>query len=314
MTLECASAPSTSLARVRRAFCARNGRNDGPPELGARRHEQYLRVRAVLGLREQVRGDERGVGAGVRDHEHLGRARGIVARGACRIAIHLRLRFRDPGVAGAENLVDFRHALGAVRHRRDGLRAAELEHALDTGDSRRVEHGRVDASRRLHGAAENSRRAARDARRHAEHERRRGERGIAGRHVEPDALDRPDHPLAAHAARRVDGERARQLRAMERLDVRRGRANRGALRVAQRRFRRRELLGAHLAALRARRDRASPSARAARRRRRCARLRDDLGDARGERRVVAERGAREQPHACSAGESRCQIRSCIAAP
>ena len=142
--------------------------DDGARELGARRHEQHLRVRAMLGLRQQVGGDERCVGVGVGDDEHLGRPGRIVARGTGRIAIHLRFRFRDPGVAGAEDLVDLRHALGAVRHRGDRLRAAELEHALHAGDSRRVQHGGVDTPRALardcRGSASRSPRCARERR------------------------------------------------------------------------------------------------------------------------------------------------------
>ena len=152
------------LAARESRLLRRDGADHGPAELLARRHEQHLRIGAVLGLRQQVRGDERRVGAFVGDDEHLGRPRGIVARGTRGIAVDLRFGFGDPGVARAEDLVDLRHALGAVRHGRDRLRAAELEHALDAGDARRVEHGGVYAARRLHGAAEDPRRAARDAR------------------------------------------------------------------------------------------------------------------------------------------------------
>ncbi len=84
----------------------------------------------MLGLGEQIRGDERRVRGIVGDHEHLGRPGRIIARRACRIAIDLGLRLGHPDVAGAEDLVDFRHGLGAVSHGRDGLGAAELEHAL----------------------------------------------------------------------------------------------------------------------------------------------------------------------------------------
>ncbi len=48
--------------------------------------QQHLRIRAVLGLREQVGGDEFGVRRGIGDHEHLGRPRRHVDRGAVRHA------------------------------------------------------------------------------------------------------------------------------------------------------------------------------------------------------------------------------------
>ena len=50
-----------------------------------------------------------------------------------------RLARRDVGVAGSHDLVDARHALGAVGERGHGLRAADDEHAIDAGLERRRE-------------------------------------------------------------------------------------------------------------------------------------------------------------------------------
>ena len=46
---------------------------------------------------------------------------------------HLLLGLRDERVAGADDLVDLRDGLGAVRECRDGLGAADFEDAVDTG-------------------------------------------------------------------------------------------------------------------------------------------------------------------------------------
>ena len=86
----------------------------------------------MLGLGEQVGGDERRVSGVVGDDQHLGRAGREVAGGARRVPRHLQLGLGDPCVAGPENLVHRRNAPGAIGECRDGLRPAGEDHLLDT--------------------------------------------------------------------------------------------------------------------------------------------------------------------------------------
>ena len=152
-------------------------------ELAARRDQQHLRSAPCSACEtdppRRTPGSRR-----VGDHEHLGRPRRKVARCARGIAIDLRLASVTHVLPGPKILSTF----GTSPCRRPSprrLRAAELEHALDAGDARRVEHGGVDAAVRLHGAAQNPRRAARETSRHTEHQRGGGQGRIARRHVQP---------------------------------------------------------------------------------------------------------------------------------
>ncbi len=71
-----------------------------------------LRIGAVLGLGEQIGGNEHGIRARIGNHEHFGGAGGHINRGAIRPGErNLALGFGDPGVAGAEQLVAQRGTL-----------------------------------------------------------------------------------------------------------------------------------------------------------------------------------------------------------
>src|SRR3546814_8849178 len=61
-----------------------------------------------------------------------------------------------------------RHRCGTERHRRDRLRAAQLEHSLDATQSRGDQHGRIDTAVRPRRRAQHHLRAAGQARRDAE--------------------------------------------------------------------------------------------------------------------------------------------------
>ena len=247
----------------------------------------------MLGLRQQIGRDERRVRRRVGDHEHLGGSRREVTCRAGGIAVDLRLGLGDPRVAGSKDLVDLRHGSRAVRHRRDGLRAAELEHALDAGDARRIEDSGIDAAVALRGATENTRLAPRQSSRDTEHQRGGGQGCGTRRHVEADALERPRHTLAAHAFDGVDDDGLRQLRLVECLDVRGRGANGRPLSLRKARLGGVELRSADLERIERhsvvlRRERAQRGVALA------AHTRDDLGDTRCERRVVLERRARQQ--------------------
>ena len=78
-------------------------------------HEQHLRRCIVLCLAEQVGGHHRRVRALVGDHHQLARTGGHVNRRAARLACDNALRFGDPRVTGAANLVDSRDRPRAER-------------------------------------------------------------------------------------------------------------------------------------------------------------------------------------------------------
>ena len=96
----------------------------------------------MLGLAEQVGGDELRVGGGVRDHEHLGRPRQQVDADAPE---QLALGLGDVRVAGADEHVDRLGAAEPERHRGQRLHAAEAEHLVGAGGRDRVQHRRMHA-------------------------------------------------------------------------------------------------------------------------------------------------------------------------
>ncbi len=119
---------------------------------GRRADEERVRGLVVLGLREEVRSDEPRVGLVVRDDEDFARAGDRVDRDR---AEDEALRARDVEVSGANDLVDARDRLRAVRERGDRLRAARVD---DRRDAREVRGGnervvRVSAVGRVAGAA-----------------------------------------------------------------------------------------------------------------------------------------------------------------
>ena len=100
---------------------------DGVRERPARRHEDGRRVRAVLGLRDEVGGDEHGIGAVVGEDHPLGRTGRQVDPDEPR---DLELGGRDPGVARSDDPVD-------GGERRDGVREPERETRRSPGRRRR---------------------------------------------------------------------------------------------------------------------------------------------------------------------------------
>ncbi len=198
----------------------RHGDLDRGDQLGTGTDQQHLRIGAVLGLREQVGGDEGGVGAVVGDDQHFGRSGRHVDRRTARIGRDFELGQRDPGVAGAEQLVAAGHRFAAVGKRGDRLRAAELEHARHAAQFRGDQDRRIGAAVGARRRRQHDVRAAGQTRRNRQHPHGRGQRRAAGRRVQADAADRAHDLLAAHAGRGVHAQVARQLGGVERLHAR----------------------------------------------------------------------------------------------
>ena len=73
----------------------------------------------------------------------------------------------------------------------------------------------------------------RNLRRHAKHQRGRRQRRSAGGHVQPDALDRPQHTLADHADCRFEPDRLRSGRTVECFDASMGLVDRAPHRFVE---------------------------------------------------------------------------------
>jgi hypothetical protein len=141
----------------------------------------------VLGLPEQVGGDEFHVGVVVGDHGDLRRPGQQVDAHA---AEQLALGFGDVGVAGADDHVHRRLALEAERHGRHRLHAAEREDAVRAAQVGGVEHRRVAGAAAARRGAREHGVHARDLRHQHGHERAGHQRAVTGGQVGADAADR----------------------------------------------------------------------------------------------------------------------------
>ncbi len=104
-------------------------------------NENRLRVDVVLGLRQQIGRDPVGVGATIRDHQHLGWTGDHVDAD---LAEHQALRGGHISVAGADDLrhrLDGRGAIGQRRHRLCAADAVDFGHAAQL---RRRQHQRIE--------------------------------------------------------------------------------------------------------------------------------------------------------------------------
>ena len=145
----------------------------------------------VLGLADQVGGDEARVGGPIGDHEDLGRAGlGVDAHDPA----HQPLGRGDVDVAGARDQIDRveaerRHAVGERADRAGAAHRVDLVDAEDAGGAqdRRVHAPVVLGLRRRR---ERDRLHARDLRRHDVHDDARRVDRLAAGHVEADPLDR----------------------------------------------------------------------------------------------------------------------------
>ena len=151
---------------------------------GIGRKQQRLRRLVVLGLREEIHRHPVGRRAAVRNDEDLGWAGHHVDAD---FAEHLALGLGHVDIAWADDLVDSRHRCGAVRERRDRLRAADRDDAVDAGEGGRGEHQRVGL-RTDHHQLTHARNLGGDR----VHQHRGRVRGLAAGHIEPDAIERRD--------------------------------------------------------------------------------------------------------------------------
>ena len=136
--------------RARRDLPAGQGRElpgrlllDGVEQRGGGRQQHRARHGVVLGLGEEVGGDEGGVGVRIRDHHHLARAGQHVD---AHVTEHPALGQRHVDVARPHDLVHAADRLGAVGERGDRLRAAYAIRLGHAADARGRQHGGVDAA------------------------------------------------------------------------------------------------------------------------------------------------------------------------
>ena len=140
-----------------------------------------------------------------------------------RCAATWRLASVTKALPGPNSLSQARHRCGAVSHRRDRLRAAELEHAVDAAQACRDEHRRIGAAVRARRRAQHD--LARNRR--AWPERRASARSTAAAR-DPAGTYRPTRRIGRtmrsqrHARRGFDGVGRRHAGAVERFDARGG--------------------------------------------------------------------------------------------
>ena len=179
------------------------------------RHDDGTAARTVLGLGEQVGGDEFGIRGGVRDDHHVGRPREAVDADH---ADELTLRLCDVRVPRTDDHVDGRNRISPVRERGDGLGAADPVELVDVGEGCGGERGVGDAAVGARRDAEHDLGHAGDPRRHGGHQHaRRVCRPPAG-HVAAGPVDR-DHEFLHLDPRPLVGRFLRQLRLVEGEDL-----------------------------------------------------------------------------------------------
>ena len=177
------------------------------------------RVLAVLGLGQQVGGDEGRLRRVVGDDQHLRRAgraidgdRQAAAGGADFGGHHVH-------AARAENLVHRRHALRSVGHGGNGLRAARLEYVADAHAVGGGQHDRRQAAVFLRRHAQHAALAARHHGGNAEHQNGGGIERLAAGGVEADPFDGSPQAPGAHAGLQLVQVLVGELAAMEALEV-----------------------------------------------------------------------------------------------
>ena len=143
-------------------------------------------VGSVLGLAQQVGGDELDVGLVVGDHRDLaGSGQQVDADATEQLALGLGY----VGIARADEHVDRRFALEPERHRGDGLDAAERVDRVGPAEVGGVEHRRVAGSAALRRRGGQDPLDARDLGHEHGHEGTRHQRAVAGGQVGANAAD-----------------------------------------------------------------------------------------------------------------------------
>ena len=154
----------------------------------------------MLGLAQQIGGADFAVDAVVGDDQRLGRAGEQVDADA---AEQLALGFRHIGIAGADDHVDRRDGLGAERHRRHRLHAAEHVDLVGAAEMHRRDDRRVRAALERRRAGDDAF-DARDARGDDRHVRRGDHRIAPARHVAADRVHRDMAVAEDDAGQRLD--------------------------------------------------------------------------------------------------------------
>ena len=147
----------------------------------------YLRIDAVLGLRQQVGGHKYGIGHLVGNDTHLRRPGGHVDGHV--VQAYLLLGCHDILIAGAEDLVDLGYRLRAIGHGADSLYTANLENLADTSYASSHQDSRIDMSFAVGWGAEHYLAAAGNLCRSGQHQYRRKQRCCAAGNVKPHLLD-----------------------------------------------------------------------------------------------------------------------------
>ncbi len=154
---------------------------DRVDQSGIGRDKHDLGVGTMLGLRQQVRGDERSIRPGIRDHHDLRRPGRHVDGHA--LGCHLQLGFGDIGIAGTKQLVAARYRVRPEGHRRDRLRTAKLEHVGDAATLRGIQYMRFDPAVLGGRRAQHHTLATGQLCRDTQHQRRRRQRRRSRRHI-----------------------------------------------------------------------------------------------------------------------------------
>ena len=168
----------------------------------------------MFGLRQQVGRDHLRIAGAVGEDVDFRRPGQLVDPHR---AEHLTLGLVHECIAGADDLVHRRHRLRAVSHRRDGLRAADAEHAVGTRQMTARHHGLMRAG----GQAGHDLIHPRHLGRYDGHHRRGQQREPPARNVAAHPLHRND-PMAKKGTGQhldVQGRQAGQLRLRKPADI-----------------------------------------------------------------------------------------------
>ena len=163
--------------------------------------QRLLVACSVLGLRQQIGGDELGRGGIVRKDRDLAGAGHHVE---VHVAVHHPLRGSHVRPAGADDLLHLADRLRAVGHRANGLDAADLVDFVRAREVERIEKVRIHLPVPVRRSARHDFEDARDARQRHGHERGRGQRRSTARDVDADARQRNKLLADQPALRRGD--------------------------------------------------------------------------------------------------------------
>ena len=141
----------------------------------------------MLRLRQQVGGDEAGIGRIIGEHEHFAGA-GKQVDGD--VAEEQALGGHHVGVAGTKDFLDVPDGRRAVCHRGNRLRATHTIDLCGAGGARREKDAGIDLSVLAAGRADDDLLAPGDARERDGHQAGRNQRSRAARNIDSHALER----------------------------------------------------------------------------------------------------------------------------